>query len=59
MFPVELTEHALWWELPQWLRETEDNWNVKVSFDEHPVPFEEWDIQQTLLPVIATNPPLL
>ena len=45
MFPIELMEHALWWKGPQWLRETENNWNVKVTFDEHPVPSEEHDAQ--------------
>ena len=39
--------------------ETEDNWNVRVSFDEHPVPSKERDIQRMLLPVITSNLPLL
>ena len=34
MFVIKLMEHALWWKGPQWLREMEDNWNVKVTFDE-------------------------
>ena len=59
VFPIELMEHALWWKGPQWLRETEDNWNIKVTCDEHLVPSEECDVQQTVLPVIATDLPLL
>ena len=59
MFPVELTKHSFWWKEPQWLRNPEDNWNVRTSFDEHPVPSEECDVQQTLLPIIKSDPPLL
>ena len=59
MFPAELVEHKLWRSRPQWLRESEESWNVKASFDEHPIPSEERDVQQTLLPVITTDLPLL
>ena len=55
MFPAELVEHTLWWEGPRWLSETKENWIIKVSFNEHPVPSEERDIQHTLLPVIVSN----
>ena len=40
---------------PDWLRENEDKWNKRVSFDEHPIPTEERDIQKILLPVIASD----
>ena len=40
---------------PDWLREDEDKWNKRVSFDEHPIPPEERDIQKVLLPVIASD----
>ena len=59
MFPAELVEHNLWRRGPQWLRENEESWNIKASFDEHPVPSEERDVQQTLLPVIASDLSLL
>ena len=59
MFPAELMENDLWMEGPRWLKETEENWNIKVSFDEHPVPSEERDVQQTLLPVVKCDVPLL
>ena len=59
MFPAELMEHTIWRRGPQWLRKTEENWNVKVSFDEQPVPSEECDAQQTLLQVITADLPLL
>ena len=55
MFPAELVEHNLWRRGHQWLRDTKECWNVKVSFNEHPVPSEERDVQQTLLPVITAN----
>ena len=44
---------------PDWLKESEDNWNKRVSFDEHPIPSEERDIQKILLPVIVSDLPLL
>ena len=59
MFPIELTEHSLWWKGPQWLRNPEDNWNVRASFNEHPVPSEERDVEQTILSVTTSEPPLL
>ena len=59
MSPAELVEHELWRRGSQWLRVTEETWNVKVSFDEHPILFEERDVQQTLLPVITADLPLL
>ena len=59
MFPAELVEHNLWRRGPQWLRDTKESWNDKVSFDEHPILSEERDVQQTLLPVITADLPLL
>ena len=55
IFSAELMEHDFWRKRPQWLKETEEKWNVKVSFDKHPVPSEERDVQQTLLPVITSD----
>ena len=55
MFPAELVEHTLWREGPQWLRGTGKNWDKREVFDQHPVPAEEREVQQTLLPAIASD----
>ena len=59
MFPAELIGNDVWRKGPDWSRENEDNWNKRVSFDEHPIPSEERDIQKILLPVIESDLPLL
>ena len=59
MFHVELVEQNLWRRGLQWLRETEESWRVKVLLDEHPIPSEERDVQQKLLPVITADLPLI
>ena len=41
MFPAELVEHDAWRKGRDWLKEDEDNWNKRVSLDEHPIPTEE------------------
>ena len=55
MFPAEFMEHDLCKKGSQWLKENEEEWNEKVSFDEHPVLSKERDIQQTSLPVIIPD----
>ena len=37
------------------LKESQDNSNKRVFFNEHPIPTEERDIQKVLLPVIASD----
>ena len=59
IFLAELAEHNIWWEETVWLKETENGWNVKGEFEQHPVSSRERDIQRVLLPVIASNPPML
>ena len=49
----------VWRKGPDWLKQTEENWNKRVSFDEHPIPSEQRDVQKVLLPVIAFDLPLL
>ena len=58
-FPAELVGHDVWRKEPDWLRETEENWNKSLSFDEHSISSEECDIQKVLLPVIVSDLPLL
>ena len=59
MFPAELVGNDVWRKGPEWLKENEDNWNKRVSFDEHPNLLDEHNVQKTLLPVIKSNLPLL
>ena len=59
MFPADLVGHVMWKNGPDWLREPEDHWNKRGSFDEHPVPVEERDTKKVLLPVITFDLPLL
>ena len=59
MFPSELVGHALWREGPEWLKDAEDSWNMRESFEQHPIPSEERDIQRTILPVILSDVLLL
>ena len=59
MFPADLVGHETWKRGPAWLREPEDNWNKKGSFDEHPIPVEEREIKKILLPVVTFDLPLL
>ena len=39
------------------MAETEESWNRRVSFDEHPVPSEERDVQQALVPAVSDLSP--
>ena len=59
IFPAELAKHDIWWNGPKWLKEAENNWNIKGNFDMHPIPSEEHNNQRVLFPIIALNPPML
>ena len=59
IFPAELAEHDIWWNLVERAPVAENRWNVKRDFEEHPVPSEERDIQRVLLPITTSDPPML
>ena len=48
MLPAELVGHDMWRKEPDWLKENEENWNKRVSFDEHPIPTEERNTQKII-----------
>ena len=59
MFPADLVDYDMWKRGPKWLREPEDHWNKRGSFDEHPIPVEEREVRRVLLPVVTFDLPLL
>ena len=58
-FPAGLKDHVLWWEGPRWLKDAENEWNVRVEVDEHQVFAEEHDLQWSIFPANTSKLPLL
>ena len=52
-------KNDLWWQGPQWLEYKGTAWDEVIEVDEHPIPSEEREIQQSVLSFLVSGIPLL